>query len=66
VAVDLLPMEPLEGVHFIQGSIADASIQEQIRQKKSHFNMVLSDMGHNFTGNRTMDSARVLVKLIFF
>jgi 23S rRNA U2552 (ribose-2'-O)-methylase RlmE/FtsJ len=62
-------MEPLEGVHFLQGSIADSVIHQQIenllqQSQKSHFNLVLSDMGHNFTGNRSVDSARVLVSLI--
>jgi len=33
VAVDLLTMAPVKGVHFIQGNIEDELIQEAISEK---------------------------------
>ena len=60
IACDLLDMQPIPGVQFVQGNFLDNVIQEQI---KSHLNgkvvdVVLSDMAPNLTGNKVVDQQR--------
>lgn len=61
VGLDLLPMEPVSGVHFLQGDFReDETLQklEEILQGKS-VDLVLSDMAPNLSGVAVADAARV-------
>ena len=61
VGLDLLPMEPVSGVHFLQGDFReDETLQklEEILQGKS-VDLVLSDMAPNLSGVAIADAARV-------
>ena len=63
IAVDLLPMETISGVHFIQGDFTDPDVVNQIiSELEGHsLNLVLSDMAPNITGIRATDQARIEV-----
>ncbi len=60
VAVDLLPMEPLAGVEFIQGDCRDPAIIERLRDLLGgrRVDLVMSDMAPNLTGIRSVDEAQ--------
>ncbi|HAU07232.1 MAG TPA: 23S rRNA (uridine(2552)-2'-O)-methyltransferase RlmE [Gammaproteobacteria bacterium] len=67
IALDILPMTPLSGVHFIQGDFRDEaplSSMEEILHDKS-VDLVLSDMAPNMTGVDAIDqpSSMYLVEL---
>lgn len=66
VAIDLLHMDAIDNVTFLQGDFTDASTQETLVRKieevvnrgdnNAHFvNVVLSDMLHNMTGHKQTD-----------
>ncbi|MFN7219734.1 MAG: RlmE family RNA methyltransferase [Burkholderiales bacterium] len=61
VAIDLLPMEPIERVHFIQADFAEdaglASVVDAIENKP--VDLVISDMAPNLTGVVITDQARL-------
>ena len=65
VALDLLPMEPVEGVPFIQGDFRDQAVLEQIEQallaagEGSKLDLVVSDMAPNLSGIDSADAARM-------
>jgi len=65
IALDLLPMEPIEGVHFIEGDFREASVLAQLEQVlQSHegqpkLDLVVSDMAPNLSGIQSADAARV-------
>jgi 23S rRNA (uridine2552-2'-O)-methyltransferase len=61
VALDLLPMEPIEGVHFIQGDFTDDAAAAQLLQalQGRPVDVVLSDMAPNLSGVAVSDAARV-------
>ena len=61
VALDLLPMEPIEGVAFIQGDFTDEAVAAQLRQalQGRPVDVVLSDMAPNLSGVAVSDAARV-------
>jgi len=52
VAVDLLPMEPVEGVHFIQGDFTEADVLAQVQAIVGDrpVDVVVSDMAPNLSG----------------
>ena len=52
VGVDLVGIKPIEGVIFIQGSIEDKTVQEQLKGK---FDVVLSDIAPKTSGMRERD-----------
>jgi 23S rRNA (uridine2552-2'-O)-methyltransferase len=60
VAVDLLPMEPVSGVRFIQGDFTGEDVVEQVlgALEGRALDLVLSDMAPNITGVRVTDEAR--------
>lgn len=60
VAVDLLPMDPLPGVEFIQGDFRDEALFEALllRVGAGGADLVLSDMAPNMSGMRDVDQAR--------
>ncbi len=61
IALDLLPMETIEGVHFIQGDFRDESVLAQLQEvvQDRPVDLVVSDMAPNLSGNSTTDGARV-------
>lgn len=60
IAVDLLPMDPLDGVEFIQGDFSDESILSTLEQKLSNqkVDWVISDMSPNLSGTAMIDVPR--------
>ena len=62
VAIDLLPMEPVSGVTFVQGDFTKksglAAIDHALNGRKA--DVVLSDMAPNMTGIAVSDQARTL------
>ena len=59
LATDILPMDPLEGVDFIQGDFREESVLEQIldRLDGERPDVVLSDMAPNISGVDAADQA---------
>lgn len=61
IALDLLPMEPIEGVQFIQGDICEdavlALLAEQMQGQLA--DVVVSDMAPNLSGISSADAARI-------
>ncbi|QEA11754.1 RlmE family RNA methyltransferase [Comamonas flocculans] len=61
VALDLLPMEHIEGVDFLLGDFRDeavlAQLQERVRGRP--VDVVMSDMAPNLSGIASADAARV-------
>ncbi|HVQ05341.1 MAG TPA: RlmE family RNA methyltransferase [Burkholderiaceae bacterium] len=61
VALDLLPMEAIEGVSFIQGDFTDEAVAAQLQQalQGRPVDVVLSDMAPNLSGVAVSDAARM-------
>lgn len=61
VALDVLPMEPIEGVAFIQGDFRDEPVMLQLEQALGGkpLDLVVSDMAPNLSGVAAADSARI-------
>lgn len=60
IALDLLSMEPLAGVDFIQGDFREVEILEKLEARlgKNQVDLVLSDMAPNMSGVGVSDQAR--------
>lgn len=60
-ALDLLPMEPIADVQFIQGDFREDEVLNQLEAKLQgrKLDLVLSDMAPNLSGNSTVDAARI-------
>ena len=60
IALDLLPMDSLPAVEFIQGDFADEDVLAAIRDAlgESRVDLVMSDMAPNMSGNRAVDQPR--------
>ncbi len=60
VAMDLLPMEPIEGVEFLQGDFSDDAIVNKLNKLLSgaKADWVISDMAPNMSGNESVDIPR--------
>lgn len=60
-ALDLLPMEAIADVQFIQGDFTEESVLSQLEARLGgrKVDLVLSDMAPNLTGHPTTDGARV-------
>jgi 23S rRNA (uridine2552-2'-O)-methyltransferase len=60
IALDVLPMDPLPGVDFIQGDLRDDAVMEQLAAALggAHADLVLSDMAPNLSGIGAADAAR--------
>jgi 23S rRNA (uridine2552-2'-O)-methyltransferase len=65
IAVDLLPMEPLPGVDFIEGDFTAPQTLEALRELigPKPVDLVMSDMAPNISGNRAIDQPRTLALL---
>jgi 23S rRNA (uridine2552-2'-O)-methyltransferase len=63
VAIDLLPMEPIPGVHFIQADFSLdeglAAVESAIGGEGHKVDLVISDMAPNLTGIVITDQARL-------
>ncbi len=61
VAVDLLPMEPLAGVLFIQGDFTEPQCFAEVRAALGdRVDLVISDMAPNISGVGTSDQAKAI------
>lgn len=62
IALDLLPMEPVHGVEFIQGDFREEVIYQKLvsRLEGRPVDLVLSDMAPNLSGIALTDQARVM------
>jgi len=60
IAVDLLTMDSLEDVEFIQGDFQDEAVFERLLQAvgESGADLVMSDMAPNISGTRAVDQPR--------
>ncbi|MBO1114403.1 RlmE family RNA methyltransferase [Bordetella petrii] len=61
IALDLLPMEPVAGVEFIQGDFRDDAVLQQLQEMVGGqpVSLVISDMAPNLSGVGVADSARI-------
>ena len=69
IALDLLPMEPIEGVVFIQGDFRELEALKLLEQalifgqaaqvKNQKLDLVMSDMAPNLSGIESADAARI-------
>lgn len=59
VALDVLPMDPVPGVTFIQGDFREAAVLEQLEAAvgEAKVDLVLSDMAPNISGVDAADQA---------
>ena len=62
LALDLLEMAPIRGVHFIQGDFREDAVLTQLEEAlgERDVGVVLSDMAPNMSGVAVMDQARVM------
>lgn len=61
VAIDLDDMQPIQGVHFIKGSILDEEVIKKAREiMGGSFDLVLSDCSPKVSGHWELDVARQL------
>ena len=60
LAVDILPMEALAGVEFIQGDFTDGAVLIELERHlgEARADLVLSDMAPNISGVAPVDQAR--------
>jgi 23S rRNA (uridine2552-2'-O)-methyltransferase len=65
IAVDLLPMEPIPGVDFLEGDFTTPETLQALRELigEKHVDLVMSDMAPNISGNRTIDQPRSMALL---
>ena len=63
IALDLLPMDPLHGVLFIQGDFRDDAVLQALATALDgrQVDLVLSDMAPNMSGIAVVDQARVML-----
>ena len=65
IGLDLLPMEPIEGVTFIQGDFREADVLQKLEQALAtpegqvRVDLVISDMAPNLSGIESADAARI-------
>jgi len=61
VGLDVLSMEPIEGVHFIQGDFREAEVLAQLQSALAgrQVDLVVSDMAPNLSGISSVDAARM-------
>ena len=61
IALDMLPMEPIAGVHFILGDFREDSVLQGLSDTvgAKPVDLVLSDMSPNLSGVGSADSARI-------
>ena len=62
IALDLLPLDPLRGVEFIQGDFRDEAVLRELEKalQGKPVGLVISDIAPNFTGVASVDQDRVM------
>jgi len=62
IAVDILPMQQIPGVEFIQGDFTDNKVLEIVLQhlEKKPVDLVISDMSPNISGMKEIDQPRAM------
>jgi 23S rRNA (uridine2552-2'-O)-methyltransferase len=62
IALDILPMEALDGVEFIQGDFREEAVLDRLHTllEGVPVNLVMSDMAPNMSGNKGMDQPRAI------
>ncbi|MDA8328388.1 MAG: RlmE family RNA methyltransferase [Betaproteobacteria bacterium] len=62
IALDLLPMDPIPGVHFIQGDFTEQITLDEMELalKNRRLDLVICDMAPNMSGVSSVDQARSL------
>ena len=61
IALDILPMEPIEGVHFVQGDFREDEVLAELQALvgPERVDVVVSDMAPNLSGVSDTDGARI-------
>jgi 23S rRNA (uridine2552-2'-O)-methyltransferase len=61
IALDLLPMDPIEGVQFLQGDFREGEVLDQLEALMAgrKADVVVSDMAPNLSGIASADAARI-------
>ncbi len=61
IALDLLPMEPIEGVQFLLGDFREGEVLDQLEALMAgrKADVVVSDMAPNLSGIASADAARI-------
>jgi 23S rRNA (uridine2552-2'-O)-methyltransferase len=61
-AVDILPMDPVAGVTYIQGDFCDEKVLEELKDalEGKNVDLVLSDMAPNISGITAVDQPRAM------
>jgi 23S rRNA (uridine2552-2'-O)-methyltransferase len=61
IALDVLPMEPVEGVQFLQGDFREPEVLAQLERAMAgrKADVVVSDMAPNLSGIESADAARI-------
>ncbi len=64
IALDILPMEPVEGVHFILGDFREEAVLQELETSLADrgitaVDVVVSDMAPNLSGIGSADAARI-------
>lgn len=62
LALDILPMEPLDDVEFIQGDFLEENVLNQLLEQlgDDHPDLVISDMAPNMSGMQVVDIPRAM------
>lgn len=62
IALDILPMEPIADVEFIEGDFREDSVMRELSDRLGgqKVDLVLSDMAPNLSGVESADAARVM------
>lgn len=60
IAMDLLPIDPIEGVEFLQGDFSDEAVLQALLDQlgAAKPDWVISDMAPNMSGNESIDIPR--------
>ncbi|HRO82240.1 MAG TPA: RlmE family RNA methyltransferase [Alicycliphilus denitrificans] len=61
ISLDILPMEPIEGVTFLQGDFRDEEVLARLQQavQGRPVDVVVSDMAPNLSGVESVDAVRI-------
>jgi 23S rRNA (uridine2552-2'-O)-methyltransferase len=62
IALDILPMEPVEGVVFLQGDFREPDMLQRLtdEMQSRQADVVVSDMAPNLSGIASADAARII------
>ncbi len=60
IGLDLLAIDPIDGVDFIQGDFRENDVLDELLRvlEGAHVDLVMSDMAPNISGNKAMDQPR--------